>query len=302
MGFSEVLFNFWAAGWIWKINSFMSRLKITLATLLSLIAFAGNSVLCRVALGDAAIDAASFTLIRLFSGAVVLFLILNLASDIDGKDKSVSGSWYAAFMLFLYAVSFSYAYVFLNTASGALILFASVQITIVLASIFFGRRLSAMEWGGLAIAFAGFIYLMLPGATTPSFVGLVLMVISGVAWGVYTLLGKGSTSPLTDTAYNFIRTVPMCIILLGVVLMQNHWTTEGVILAVVSGGLASGIGYSIWYVALGGLTSIQAAVVQLLVPVIAALGGVFFIGEALSFQLLISALVILCGVALVVFG
>lgn len=279
----------------------MNSLKIIFATILSLIAFAGNSVLCRMALGDGAIDAAGFTLIRLLSGAFVLFLIVKLASQPDAEEKSLSGSWYAAFMLFIYAVTFSYAYISLNTASGALILFASVQITIVLTSIFSGRKLHFMEWADLAIAFSGFVYLMLPGATSPSLVGFVLMVVSGVAWGVYTLLGKGSASPLQDTACNFIRTIPMCVILLVVVLVQNHWTTEGVVLAVLSGGLASGLGYSIWYFALGGLNSIQAAVVQLLVPVIAALGGVFVVGETLSIQLLISTLVILCGVSLVVF-
>jgi drug/metabolite transporter (DMT)-like permease len=205
-------------------------------------------------------------------------------------------------MLFIYAVTFSFAYVTLETATGALILFGSVQITMILLSIFSGNRLHASEWVGMAIAFAGFVYLVLPGVTTPSVIGFFLMTISGIAWGIYTLKGRDSKNPMIDTAFNFLRTVPFVIILAIVSIKYAHYSTEGILLAVLSGVVASGIGYMIWYIALGGLSVTQAAVLQLLVPVIAAAGGVMFVSESISLRLVISSAMILGGILIVVLG
>jgi len=215
------------------------------------------------------------------------------------KNSTSSGSWSAAFMLFLYAGAFSFAYITLDTGTGALILFGAVQLTMIIAALVKGDRLGIIAWAGVVIAFAGFVYLVLPGVSTPSIVGLILMTIAGISWGFYTLMGKGSTNPLADTAFNFTRTIPFIIILTIFTISILELSVRGIILAVISGAIASGIGYTIWYTALRGLSSTQAAVVQLLVPVIAAIGGVIFISEAISLHLFIATFMILGGVALV---
>jgi len=277
-----------------------SLLKTIILTALALIAFAANSVLCRLALGNDAIDAASFTWMRLLSGIIVLFMIV--ATTRNMTEASTKGSWTASCMLFLYAITFSYAYISLDTGTGALILFGSVQITMILLSLISGTRLHFTEWAGVATAFAGFVYLILPGVTTPSTTGFLLMTLAGIAWGIYTLKGRSSKHPLMDTAYNFLRTMPL-IILLAITTVNNaHYSFEGILLALVSGGVTSGIGYTIWYIALAGLSSTQAAVLQLSVPVIAALGGVIFVSEALSLRLVIAGAVVLGGILVVVLG
>ncbi len=268
--------------------------------MLALVAFAANSVLCRLALGEKTIDAANFTTIRLLSGAIVLLVILRLSGK--KNNASAKGSWLAAIMLFLYAAPFSFAYITLDTGTGALILFGAVQITMILLSLFSGNKLHLSEWIGVIIAFIGFVYLVLPGVSTPSVTGFSLMTIAGIAWGVYTLKGRGSLNPLADTAYNFVRTIPLVVILAVIAYETAHISLKGVLLAILSGGIASGIGYTIWYTALGGLSATQAAVVQLAVPVIAALGGVIFVSEEISLRLTISALLILGGILMVVFG
>ena len=275
-------------------------MKIILCTTLALIAFAGNSVLCRMALGENAIDAASFTTIRLLSGVIVLAIILKLV-----KTKSAissKGSWKASFFLFLYAVAFSFAYISLETGIGALILFGSVQITMILIGLLSGNKLHYIEWGGMLVAFSGFVYLVMPGLAMPSLVGFILMSVAGIAWGFYTLAGKGSKDPLSDTTYNFLRTLPFIIILAAVSFQYASLSEKGIFLAVLSGGITSGVGYTIWYIALGGLSSIQAAVVQLLVPVIAAAGGVLFSDEIISFRLMLSAVMVLGGILMVILG
>lgn len=275
-------------------------IKTSVFTALALIAFAANSVLCRLALGEETIDAASFTVIRLLSGALVLLAILAFSND---KEASASrGSWSASLMLFVYAVAFSFAYVSLDTGTGALILFGSVQITMILLSLVSGNRLHLSEWVGVIIAFTGFVYLILPEVTSPSVMGFLLMIAAGIAWGMYTLKGRGSDHPLKDTAYNFLRTIPLVIILLVITIQDAHYSAAGVLLAVLSGGIASGIGYTIWYIALGGLSTTQAAVVQLSVPAIAAFGGVLFVSEAITARLTLSASMILGGILLVVLG
>lgn len=276
-------------------------IKTIVFTGFALLAFAGNSILCRLALGEQSIDAGSFTLIRLLSGIAMLFLIIQLSAPASHSQSK--GSWQAAAMLFLYAISFSYAYLSLDTGTGALILFGAVQITMILVSLFMGYRLHYAEWIGMGLAFSGFVYLVLPNVTTPSFLGFVLMAIAGIAWGFYTLKGRGSNSPLHDTAYNFLRTLPFLLpLLIWLIGWQAHLSTQGVLLAISSGAVTSGIGYAIWYAALGGLTATQAAVLQLLVPVISALGGVIFSGEAISQRLVIASVLVLGGILTVILG
>jgi len=282
-----------------------------------LLAFAGNSVLCRLALADGSIDAGSFTFIRLVSGLFVLMVLMKALSTQRASLRDTSlpvkeqpkGSWLSAFLLFLYAVTFSYAYISLDTGIGALILFGAVQLTMVIYSIVKGARLNVIEWIGLLVAFTGFVYLVMPTLTTPSLHGFLLMLVSGVAWAFYTLRGKASSSPLVDTSYNFLRTAPwLCVLLIGMVLASRmgltdvHFTPRGIVLAAISGGLASGLGYAVWYMALAGLSSSRAAVVQLLVPIIASLGGVIFAGELMSMRLIISSLLVLGGILMVVLG
>ena len=269
-------------------------------TALALIAFAANSVLCRLALGEEMIDASSFTIIRLLSGVIVLFILINVFKT--QQKTSIQGSWSASLMLFLYAITFSFAYITLDTGTGALILFGSVQITMILLSLISGSRLHASEWLGLVIAFTGFVYLILPGVSAPSLSGFILMTVSGIAWGIYTLMGRASKNPMMNTANNFFRTIPLVSILALLTISQAQVSITGIILAVLSGALASGVGYTIWYIALGGLSSTQAAVLQLLVPLIAATGGVIFVSEEITLRLLISAGIILTGILLVISG
>ncbi|MFQ5469795.1 MAG: DMT family transporter [Gammaproteobacteria bacterium] len=274
--------------------------KTIISTSLALLAFAANSVLCRLALGGQVIDASSFTIIRLLSGTLALFVIFGIVGR--HSDTPHRGSWFSSIMLFVYAITFSYAYISLDTATGALILFGVVQISIITLSLISGSRLHVAEWVGVSIAFAGFVYLLLPGVSTPSVKGFVLMTLAGVAWGIYTLRGRGAGSPLADTCYNFLRTTPI-VLILGIVSVQYaHYSLEGVALAVISGAVASGVGYTIWYIALTGLNATQAAVVQLLVPVIAALGGIVFVAEAVSIRLVLSASMILGGILVVILG
>ena len=285
-----------------KPNSFL--IKTILFTGLALIAFAANSVLCRLALGESAIDASTFTIVRLLAGAIVLTVIMSISKikSNSNTNSSTKGSWPASIALFIYALTFSFAYVTLDTATGALILFGSVQIAMILMSIFSGNRLHISEWFGMAIAFTGFVYLILPGVTTPSVIGFLLMTVSGIAWGIYTLKGRGSKNPIMDTAFNFLRTMPFVIILAIVTFKYAHYSSEGILLAVLSGSIASGIGYMIWYSALSGLSVTQAAVLQLLVPVIAAVGGIIFFSESISFRLTVSSAMILGGILMVVLG
>jgi drug/metabolite transporter (DMT)-like permease len=282
------------------MNKSSPLLKTLIFTVFALIAFAANSVLCRLALGENTIDASSFTSIRLLSGA--LFLLIILKFNNKRNRSSTKGSWSAAAMLFLYALTFSFAYITLDTGTGALILFGSVQITMILLSLISGNRFHLTEWIGVIISFVGFVYLVLPGVTAPSVTGFSFMTLAGIAWGVYTLKGRSSVNPLTDTAYNFLRSIPFVIILAVSTFQYTHISSDGILLAILSGGFMSGIGYTIWYIALGGLSATQAAVVQLSVPVIAAFGGVIFVSEQISLRLTLSALLILSGILMVILG
>ncbi len=273
-----------------------------LLTTTALTAFAANSVLCRLALGEGLIDAAGFSALRLLFGALVLLFIMWVKPNKQPQQPSSKGSWAASFMLFTYAVAFSYAYISLDTATGALILFGAVQMTIILLSMLSGDRLKLFEILGVLIAFGGFVYLVFPGIETPSIIGFTLMTVAGIAWGLYTLKGRGSENPLSDTAYNFFRSIPLVIVLAIITLKDMQLSFEGVVLAGLSGGIASGVGYAVWYMALRGLSATVAAVVQLLVPVIAALGGVVFVSESISVDLMVSGALILGGISVVVFG
>ena len=275
-------------------------MKILMYTIIALLAFASNSVLCRLALGENTIDAATFSAIRLLSG--IVFLLIILKATTAGETAPSKGSWIASLMLFLYATTFSFAYISLDTGTGALILFGSVQITMILTGLFLGNKLYIIEWLGVLIAFFGFVYLIMPGLGAPSLQGFALMTVAGIAWGFYTLAGKGSGNPLSDTAYNFFRTLPLVVILIAVTFQHAALSQKGVVLAVLSGSIASGVGYTSWYMALKGLSGSQAAVVQLLVPVIAAIGGVLFANENFSLRLALSALMILGGILAVVLG
>jgi drug/metabolite transporter (DMT)-like permease len=268
-------------------------------TLFALVAFAANSVLCRLALGRAAIDAASFSTMRLGSGAIALVLI-SLA--LKRGPFQVGGGWHSAAMLFLYAVPFSFAYLSLSAGTGALILFGSVQATMIVSAVIAGERPHPWQWLGLVVALGGLVGLVLPGLTAPPLVGSVLMATAGIAWGVYSLRGRGSKDPLGDTTGNFIRSLPFVLVVSLVAVPNFHVTAGGVLLAVGSGALASALGYVVWYAALRGLTATRAAAVQLSVPVLAAAGGIVFLAEKISLRLGVCALLIVGGVGLALAG
>ena len=275
-----------------------SLLKTCFLSSMALVAFAGNSVLCRLALVDDAIDPAGFTLIRLLSGILVLWPLLLVSQSKAAYQKS--GSWFSALMLFVYALLFSYAYISIDTATGALILFGAVELSLVLVSLLKGKRLSVNEVVGVLLALAGFVYLVLPELQKPTLSGFIMMSVSGIAWAMYTVGGQGSTNALRDTAFNFLRTVPLLIVLLVVSFNSLSLTPYGVGLAIASGAITSGLGYAIWYAALPNLTTTQAAVIMLFVPIIAAFGGVIFTDEDISLRLIIAGALVLGGIALVI--
>lgn len=274
------------------------RMKVFALTSFALVAFAMNSLLCRMALGGGEIDAASFTAVRLVSGAVMLSLILYLSGK--GGAAKTEGNWPSAFFLFAYAICFSFAYLGLTTGTGALILFGCVQVTMIGVSLFKGERPGLLEWLGLSLAFGGLIYLVFPGLSAPSLASSLLMAAAGTAWGFYTLRGKGSDDPLGDTAGNFVRSVPMVILVTLPFLSQINLSARGVILAVISGSVTSGLGYTVWYVALKYHTATRAAILQLSVPVLAAVGGVFILSEVADLRLVIAGVLILGGIGLTV--
>jgi drug/metabolite transporter (DMT)-like permease len=267
---------------------------------LALMAFAANSLLCRLALGEAQIDAASYTSLRLLSGAATLWAIVAFS----GRPSRVSesGGWVSAAMLFLYAVAFSFAYLTLDAGAGALILFGAVQVTMILAGFIEGHRPHALEWLGLISAFGGLFCLVSPGISTPAPFGSMLMAVAGIAWGIYSLRGRGSGDPVTATAANFACAVPFALIVSLLAVAEFQVTARGAWLAVLSGAVASGMGYVIWYAALKGLTTTHAATVQLSVPVLAAIGGILFLSEEITHRLVLSSIVILGGIALAIWG
>jgi drug/metabolite transporter (DMT)-like permease len=274
----------------------MSFARTASLTAIAMLAFAANSLLCRAALKHTAMDAASFTTLRLVSGALMLWLLVKLKSG-GGTGR---GTWLSGLALFAYAAGFSFAYSSLPAASGALLLFGAVQATMVAHGVWAGERFRGWQLVGLLLAFGGLVGLLLPGLSAPPWFGAVLMLAAGVAWGVYSLRGRGQGDPVRVTAGNFLRAAPMALVLS--LLTINHVSVDGagVALALASGVLTSAVGYVIWYAALPALKATSAATVQLSVPVIAALGGVLLLGEAITLRLVLASVAILGGIALVI--
>jgi drug/metabolite transporter (DMT)-like permease len=260
-------------------------LRTAALTAAAMVAFAANSLLCRMALGQGLIDAGSFTSIRIAAGAVTLLMIVSLR----GREKKLTANWPGVAALFCYMVFFSFAYLSLSAGTGALLLFGAVQMTMFVAAIRHGERFSYVSWIGLAAAFAGLVYLVAPGVTAPDPRGAVLMATAGVAWGMYSLIGRKSSQPLLDTTANFVYSVPFTIVLSAVFIAGADLSLPGALLAAASGALASGVGYAIWYAALSGLSAGRAATVQLSVPVIAALGGVVLLSEPITIRLAVAS-------------
>jgi drug/metabolite transporter (DMT)-like permease len=278
------------------------RRSAVLLTGVALACFAGNSLLCRLTLAERRLDATTFTVIRLASGALVLALLAQ--SRPPAPHAQGLAPWLSAAALFAYAAPFSYAYLRLGAAMGALILFGSVQVTMLGWGFLRGERASPVTWTGIGVAFAGLVALTVPGKTAPDALGGIAMAVAGVAWGIYSLRGRTSGDPLRSTAASFLRSLPLALLLLAIAgpLTGLHVSMRGAVLAVASGAVASGLGYSIWYAALRSLTATHAAVLQLLVPVLAAAGAVAWLGETLSARLVLASAAILGGVALTIWG
>ncbi|SAK62963.1 membrane protein [Caballeronia temeraria] len=274
--------------------------RIAMLTVIAMLAFAGNSLLCRLALKGTRIDAASFTLVRIASAALVLWIILLARGGLNRDDGRQAGSWASALALIVYAAAFSYAYVRLAAGTGALLLFGAVQATMIGYGIATGERLAARQWLGLLLALAGLVWLVLPGLAAPDPASSVLMIGAGVGWGIYSLRGRGQSDAVAATAGNFLRALPFAVAVSVLAFTGANFDVQGVAYAGASGALTSGLGYVIWYAALKGLKPATAATVQLSVPVITAAGGVLLLGETLTARLAASSVAILGGIALVV--
>jgi drug/metabolite transporter (DMT)-like permease len=275
------------------INARVARL-----TAIAMLAFASNSLLCRMALRGAHIDAVSFTLVRLASGAVMLWLLVRIRGGSIGRH----GSWLSASALFAYAIGFSYAYVTLPASAGALLLFGAVQATMIGVGLWRGERFDVVQWSGLLLACGGLVGLLLPGLAAPPLGGSLLMILAGIAWGVYSLRGRAAGDATTNTAGNFIRALALSLPVSMLMWSRAGADASGIAYAVASGALASGLGYAVWYSALPDLRATSAAAVQLSVPVIAALGAVGLIGEPITVRLIVASIAVLGGIALVIFG
>ncbi|WP_448246269.1 DMT family transporter [Thalassotalea agariperforans] len=300
----------------------MLNTKAIFYTSLALIAFAGNSILCRLALADGKIDPASFTNIRLSSGIIALLLLSYFSSKSSlsyGKQAAQNSakqdvfSWssiklmpsLSAWYLFIYALGFSYAYVALDTGTGALILFGAVQLTLISFSFFKTKKITRNELLGLTLAFSGLIYLVYPSLTTPSVYAFVLMAGAGIAWGLYTISGQSSPKtqpPLLLTTNSFMQTLLMILLLAILNYQQQSFTTTGITLAIISGAITSGLGYYLWFIALKYISAIQAGVLQLLVPILASIGGVIFTNEIITLELTLATCLVLSGVIIVMFA
>ncbi|HEX4629815.1 MAG TPA: DMT family transporter [Chthoniobacterales bacterium] len=270
--------------------------RIFVLTALAMIAFAGNSLLCRQALKHTTIDAATFTLVRVLSGAICLWVIVQVRRGRSGK----AGSWPSALALFGYAALFSFAYLRLTAGTGALLLFGAVQATMICWALVKGERFRLLQTVGLILAVSGLVALVFPGLSAPPLGAATLMLGAGIAWGIYSLRGKGAGDPLRTTAGNFLRAVPMAVLLSAVMLRSVSLDAAGIGYAIVSGAIASGVGYAIWYSALPALKASAAATVQLSVPVLAAGGGILFLGETITLRFALASIAVLGGIALVI--
>lgn len=284
--------------------------RITVLTALAMIAFASNSLLCRAALRDTGIDAVTFTYVRILFGALTLWLIVIARSRFSSPVTNVSpaqshsslsqGTWFSALALFVYAAAFSSAYNSLSAGTGALFLFGAVQATMILWGFRKGERFDVIQIIGLFAAMAGLVILVFPGLSAPPLSGSVLMLAAGVAWGIYSLRGRSTTDAIAATTGNFLRAVPFALLLAVIASRSIRLDLLGVIYAIISGAITSGVGYVLWYSALQGLKATSAATVQLSVPVIAATGGILFLGEPISLRHIVASLAVLGGIFLVI--
>src|SRR5438874_8535594 len=283
------------------ISSAVKSTRVFILTLLAIIAFASNSLLCRAALKQTTVDAATFTFVRVFSGAAALWLIVKMrhASGLT-DNRHIRGNWLSALALFAYTAAFSFAYVGLSAGTGALLLFGPVQATMILWGLYKGERLDAIQIAGFVVAVTGLIALVFPSLSAPPLLGSILMLGAGVAWGIYSLRGKREENPGSVTAGNFVRAVPFAAVVSILSVRWLHVDLAGVSYAIISGAITSGLGYVIWYNALQGLEAASAATVQLSVPVLAATGGILLLGEPLTLRYLLASIAILGGIALVV--
>ncbi|MDP2761103.1 MAG: DMT family transporter [Sideroxyarcus sp.] len=273
----------------------MTRVRLVILTTLTMLAFAANSVFCRLALKETGIDAASFTTVRLLSGAVMLWLLLRWQQQAPFKH----GNWRSAFALFIYAATLSFAYRSIDTGAGALILFGAVQVTMILAGFFAGERMSALQAAGFAAAAIGLVILVSPGIEAPSVPDSILMLTSGVAWGIYSLRGRRLADPTAATAGNFLRAAPMAVVLSLLAFPWLQLDARGVWYAVLSGALTSALGYVLWYRVLQHLRAMTASTVQLSAPIIATLGGIVLLGESFTRDVFVASVLILGGIWLV---
>lgn len=276
----------------------MTQIRLILLATIAMIAFAGNSLLCRLALISSSLDAASFTTIRILSGAVTLAILVSLRN----RDSSSGGNWLSAASLLVYAAGFSFAYIALPAATGALLLFGAVQATMIGYGLMSGERLNVRQLFGVLLALAGLFVLFLPGLEPPPLLESLLMLGAGIAWGVYSLRGRRSGDPIKATAGNFIRAVPMAGAISLIMWRSAQWDAVGAAYAVASGSLASGVGYAIWYTVLPSLRATSAATVQLSVPAIAAIAAVVILGEPISTQLVLPSIAILGGIGIYILG
>ena len=283
------------------------KTRVFILTVLAMIAFASNSLLCRAALKQTAIDPATFTIVRIFSGAVMLSLISSVAAVCDRRDNPIGahraplqGNWPSAVALFIYAAGFSFAYVDLSAGTGALLLFGAVQATMISWGLRQGERLDALQIAGFVVALTGLVVLLFPGISAPPLTGSVFMLAAGVAWGVYSLRGRSASDATAATGGNFLRAVPFAIVTSLVLLPGMRLDSLGLLYAVISGAITSGIGYVIWYSALPGLKATGAATVQLSVPLLAATGGILLLGESISLRYAIASIAVLGGIFLVI--
>jgi drug/metabolite transporter (DMT)-like permease len=302
-----------------RIPSMLRSTRILILTLLAMIAFASNSLLCRAALTKSSIDPATFTFLRIFSGAVALWLIMSIRKKMVA-DRTASplvetfcnsslivrylslryGNWISAVALFAYAAGFSFAYTSLSAGTGALLLFGAVQATMILRGLHKGERLNTIQIVGFIVAVTGLVVLVFPGLSAPPLISSILMLGAGLAWGIYSLRGKGEQNPAGVTTGNFVRAIPFAAALSIIFLPWTNYSLAGITYAIISGAVTSGLGYVIWYSALPGLKTASAATVQLSVPVLAATGGILLLGEPITLRYLLASIAVLSGIALVV--
>ncbi len=274
----------------------MALIKLVLLAALAMTAFAANSLLCRMALVETDIDPASFTFWRLTSGALMLTLLVVMRNQKPLQE----GNMASAIALFVYAAGFSFAYISMTTGAGALLLFGAVQVTMISWGLFKGERMSALQWGGFLLALIGLILLLLPNAAVPQLSSALMMLAAGIAWGVYSLKGKGAKFPIEATAGNFIRATPLALVLLVIFWPGGEFHAEGMAYAVASGAIASALGYALWYSILVHIAAIKAATLQLSVPVLAVFAGWLFLDEPVTLRIILSSLAVIGGVAMVI--